>query len=976
MAVSSNIIWISKKDDKIIDFLKTFESSRFYKCYYFHSNEEAISKIKTFRFEETFIIVNGNLYIQFIEQFQNNLKDLYIVPKIIIFTDNKEDFINRNNEYKKIINHPFYNSGGIKSNFDEINNFISNPICERKILSNNYDDKHLVFEYIESKEQLLLPMFYKTLLEVISNDKINSFNQFLFNKYHNKSDSLDILLNSIKSVSEIPIELLSKYYTRIYTEQNSYFYGDLNKDLRENKRNDYLSFIKVLYEGVKIQSLPISSDKILYRGSLLSKVEIEKIKSYLNNKKEGLPGAIVFSKAFLSFTKEKNIAHYFLNANKNINIELFSKVLFILEKDENIDYSLSTHADIEELSYFNEKEILFFPFSSFEIKEINEINGNYEKIYEIRLLYLGKYTKEFSKSKDFEKEKYIPNTEFKKQIVQFGLIRPEIINENTNTRKIIRIYEEYKDNIVRNRNKNQNIKQIVRSIEEKEKDRNLNNNEKRDIKQSVNNIEENEKNRKLNNNKKKDIRQSINIFEQKEKNTNIKNNEKKDIRQSISIFELKEKKRNLNNNEAKDIRLTVNIFEKKDRSENLNKNMRQSINNIEEKEKNRNLKYNEKKDIRQSINIFEQKEKIRNLNNNDKKDIRQSINIFEQKERRKLKLNENEENQKFRNTLQNKNEMIRNTKTDKEKDIKQLIRNIEEKEKNISNDNKNKDIRNTEKNNSDSSNACKEKDIKQLIRNIEEKEKNISNDNKNKDIKNTEKNNLDPSNTFKEKDIKKLIKNLEENEGRKNEDINESRLNQLIQIKKLDKIKIDENEIKNTNKIRKTIKEKEITIDLDDNLDLENSEFVSDLIGKEIIYFSDFISKIPIAKLFNQAQERIFLITNVSIYILKGNKLKRRIKIEDITGITISLINDQFIIHGNAAEYDLLFSSPKRKEIITILEYLSKIISDKDLLFCEKNEEDLSKFAVSRKERKKNPLLNKINSNELISIFIYINSKN
>ena len=814
MAVSSNIIWISKIDDKIIDFLKKFESSRFYKCYSFHSIDEAISKIKTFRFEETFIIVNGNLYIQFIEQFQNNLKFLYIVPKIIIFTDNKEDFINKNNEYKKIINHPFYNSGGIKSNMDEISNFISNPICERKILSNNNDDKQLVFEYIESKEQLLLPMLYKTLLEVVSNDKIDSFNQFLFNKYYNKSGSLDILLNSIKSVSEILIELLSKYYTRIYTEQNSYFYGDLNKDLRENKRNNYLSFIKVLYEGIKLQSLPISSDKILYRGSLLSKMEIEKIKSYLNKKKEGLPGAIVFSKAFLSFTKEKNIAYYFLNANKNTNVELFSKVLFILEKDENIDYSLSTHADIEELSYYNEKEILFFPFSSFEIKEINEIKGKYEKIYEIKLLYIGKYTKEFSKSEVFDKEKYIPNTEFKKQIVNFGLIRPEIINENSSTRKIIKIYEEYKDNIVRNRNQNQNINQIVRNIEEKEKNRNLNNNEKRDIKQSVNNVDENEKNRNLKNNEKKNIRQSINIFEQKE-NKNTKNNEKKDMRQSISIFEIKEKNRNLNNNEIKDIRLSVNNFENKEKKANLSKNgkkdMRQSINNIEEKEKNRNLKNNEKKDIRQSINdidekekeknrnlknnekkdirqsinIFEQKEKNRNLNNNDKKDIRQSINIFEGKERRKLKLNENGEDQKLRNTLQNKNEIIRNTKTDKEKDIKKLIENIEEKEKNISNDNKNKEIRNTNKNKNEiirNAKTDKEKGIKQLIKNFEEKEKNISNDNKNKDIRNTERNNLDPSNTSKEKDIKQLIKNLEENEGknrgRKNEDIKESRLNQ------------------------------------------------------------------------------------------------------------------------------------------------------------------------------------------------------
>ena len=127
-------------------------------------------------------------------------------------------------------------------------------------------------------------MFYKIMIEITQNDKIEQFTEFLCNKYYNKSNKLDILLNTLKSVSNIPIELLSKYYTRNYTEDDSHFYSDLNKDLRENKVNKYLSYIKVLYEGIKLQSLPLSSDKILYRGSLLTNREIEKIKKYLKKK--------------------------------------------------------------------------------------------------------------------------------------------------------------------------------------------------------------------------------------------------------------------------------------------------------------------------------------------------------------------------------------------------------------------------------------------------------------------------------------------------------------------------------------------------------------------------------------------------------------------------------------------------------------------------------------------------------------------
>jgi len=61
-----------------------------------------------------------------------------------------------------------------------------------------------------------------------------------------------------------------------------------------------------------------------------------------------------------------------------IKIKIYQKYyiyLYILEKNDNLGYNLSNHGDIEKISYFpDEKEVLFFPFSSFEIKEIKEIN--------------------------------------------------------------------------------------------------------------------------------------------------------------------------------------------------------------------------------------------------------------------------------------------------------------------------------------------------------------------------------------------------------------------------------------------------------------------------------------------------------------------------------------------------------------------------------------------------------------------------
>ena len=140
-----------------------------------------------------------------------------------------------------------------------------------------------------------------------------------------------------------------------------------------------------------------------------------------------------------------------------------------------MDYSLSTHADIEDLSFFKEKEVLFFPFSSFEIKDINQIYDNNEVIYEIKLLYLGKYIKELKKDKNI-KNNIIPDSEFKKELIKSGLIKPKIINEETKVNEIIKKYEDYKDDIENNKNENNNIKNIIKNIEKKENFKNNDNN--------------------------------------------------------------------------------------------------------------------------------------------------------------------------------------------------------------------------------------------------------------------------------------------------------------------------------------------------------------------------------------------------------------------------------------------------------------------------------------------------------------------
>ena len=96
--------------------------------------------------------------------------------------------------------------------------------------------------------------------------------------------------------------------------------------------------------------------------------------------------------------------------------------------------------------------------------------------------------------------------------------------------------------------------------------------------------------------------------------------------------------------------------------------------------------------------------------------------------------------------------------------------------------------------------------------------------------------------------------------------------------------------------------------DIDDRLDFESNANIKERLGDENIVFSDTVTKIATDKLFGKSQERKMLITNQAIYNIKGDsEIKRRIRIEDIRGITISKTSDQFIVHCNQHEYDYLY---------------------------------------------------------------------
>ena len=81
---------------------------------------------------------------------------------------------------------------------------------------------------------------------------------------------------------------------------------------------------------------------------------------------------------------------------------------------------------------------------------MKEININNEITYEIKLLYLGRYLKKIEANKNlYLNENKLPDSEFKKELSEFGIIPKEII-ENMTIKNIFNAFEKYKADIKNN----------------------------------------------------------------------------------------------------------------------------------------------------------------------------------------------------------------------------------------------------------------------------------------------------------------------------------------------------------------------------------------------------------------------------------------------------------------------------------------------------------------------------------------------
>ena len=435
---NENILWLDKNVNNLENsfYQSLIMEKNTFKLSTFTEIKDCISKLKQIKFEKTYILLSGSISKDFFIEFEKIIGEIKINPIIIIFTsEEKLNLIKKN-----ILSLDKFTLFDINLVFDNYNKIV-NQIESQNSYKLNYieplpyeeDENCFSFEYINELKDLIFPLSFIEFMENPNKNEIKKFNYFLLNKYSEKI-KMKILIEQLLVNVKIPIQILVKFWLRAYTLESN-FYREMNYSLERKLGNDFDIYIKALYQGLLTKSITPLIEQKLYRGAKINKKELDFIKNSLANKKENLPGCICYNKAFLSSSLDKNIALGFL-LKRTIN-ENEEYVLYSFQKGEQLDKENATNADIQEFSIYNEKEILFFPFSCFEIigVETEKILGI--QYFCIKLSYIGKYKSKINKSEK------MPETKNAKSILSSSILEKIEMNKESNKNKFDFNIEKY-----------------------------------------------------------------------------------------------------------------------------------------------------------------------------------------------------------------------------------------------------------------------------------------------------------------------------------------------------------------------------------------------------------------------------------------------------------------------------------------------------------------------------------------------------
>ena len=381
-----NVVWIDQNNDGPENKRYLQICSEVLKNFSFTlvtSVKEGYECLSKFKFKLVYVILSGRLAEEFLDIYEENLQKLHIITLNIIFC-----FNGKFHETKKYANDPFYNPGGVVTEFEKVIEFLKKDEKYKIYKINpqeniyNKDIIHDVFMFVENKiENIAFPIILKKFSSYFINEEdLEKFKRFLLINYYKFFRAEVGFLNPrIK----IPYYFFSKIFVRLYTKESN-FYKDLANSLLNNNYSDFKVFIFTLYNGLDRKVLNDVHNVPLYRSQRIS---IDEYKKIVNS------NSLVLTRNFLSFSKDKHVAEKFLaHSNNQSNIK---SVFFIVNPLDGSKDTRVTNIDAKEFNHFSsEDEVIFLPFSGFEIYHCEETE-NYAIIY---LNYLNKYEK---KIKDY-----------------------------------------------------------------------------------------------------------------------------------------------------------------------------------------------------------------------------------------------------------------------------------------------------------------------------------------------------------------------------------------------------------------------------------------------------------------------------------------------------------------------------------------------------------------------------------------------
>ena len=155
-----------------------------------------------------------------------------------------------------------------------------------------------------------------------------------------------------------------------------------------------------------------------------------------------------------------------------------------------------------------------------------------------------------------------------------------------------------------------------------------------------------------------------------------------------------------------------------------------------------------------------------------------------------------------------------------------------------------------------------------------------------------------------------------------------------------------------------------------DFLSWSNDKEVLKAINNEVIYFSNKIYKINTFK-----QERNLVLTNKSLYNFQGKKVKRQMKYEEMLGITFSNQSNEFVVHAKEG-YDFHFLSTDKTMIIYLISVFYESIVNKPIILCQVNEKSLKQYVTTKKDKKKDINISRLDDNNKIDTQTFIIDNN